>query len=73
MAEFSIEQELESAMIERSKVKMKLLKHETMVEVFSKELDILNKKITKLEETLGYDAPERFPDKFTKSYNHYGN
>ncbi len=68
-----IEQERESAIVERSKVKMKVLKHEVMLEVYTKELAILDKEITKLEETLGYDAPERFPDKFTRSYNHYGN
>ena len=63
-----IEQERESAIVERSKVKMKLLKHQTMVDVYTKELDILNKQITKLEETLRFDSPERFPDKFTKSH-----
>ena len=68
MAVGIIEQERESAIIERSKVKMKLLKHQTMLEVYTKELDILNKHITKLEETLGFDAPERFPDKFTNSH-----
>ena len=68
MAVGIIEQERESAIIERSKVKMKLLKHQTMLEVYTKELDILNKHITKLEETLGFDAPESFPDKFSNSH-----
>lgn len=63
-----IEQERELAIEERSKVKMKLIKHQTMLDVYTKELEILNKQITKLEETLGFDAPERFPDKFTKSH-----
>lgn len=68
-----IEKERESAIVERSKVKMKVLKHEVMLEVYTKELAILDKQITKMEETLGFDAPERFPDKFIESYNHYGN
>ena len=63
----AIEQERELAIEERSKVKMKLIKHQTMLDVYTKELEILNKQITKLEETLGFDAPERFPDKFIKS------
>ena len=73
MSLIAIERERESAIEKRSKVKMKIVRHETMLEVYKKELAILNKEIAKLEETLGYDAPERFPDKFTKSYNHYGN
>ena len=73
MAVGIIEKERESAIVERSKIKMKILKHEVMLEVYTKELAILDKEITKMEETLGYDAPERFPDKFTGSYNHYGN
>ena len=68
-----IEKERLSAIEERSKVRVKVLKHEVMLEVYTKELAILDKQITKLEETLGYDAPERFPDKFIESYNHYGN
>ena len=68
-----IEKERESAIIERSKIKMKILKHEVMLEVYTKELAILDKEITKMENTLGFDAPERFPDKFTGSYKQYGN
>ena len=67
MAVGIIEQERESAIEQRSKVKMKILKHEVMLEVYAKELNVLDKEIAKMEETLGFDAPERFPDKFTKS------